>query len=300
MRKLIATLLVALTFSAHSAEYEFVIPNPPGSAADTVGRTIAEEYHRQTGNSLILEYAPGADHVIAATKFKTKKLAVSLGTTTMHIFNHVYRDSIPYTDSDFNIVGFLGWIPAVWYTAADSQYNTMQDILEAMASNKNVFVGVDAFGVEVNVTSLIKNNPHGKQINIIKYKGSAQTLTDVLGRHVDLAIGSVSEMIVNNATAGRIRILSTSNDTPIMINGRTIPTSDKLLNVPQFNGGFILAVTPGESAELQQLRKDLLKTMASDAVRSKLKAINIEVEAGDAARAQEKISQYRQQLRLLK
>ena len=300
MKKILATLLVALTFSAHAAEYEFVIPNPPGSAADTVGRTVAEEYNRQTGNSLILEYAPGADHVIAATKFKTKKIAVSLGTTTMHIFNHVYRDSIPYTDSDFNIVGFLGWIPAVWYTAADSQYNNMQDILDAMAGNKNVFVGVDAFGVEVNVTSLVKNNPQGKYINIIKYKGSAQTLTDVLGRHVDLAIGSVSELIVSNAKSGRIRILSTSNDRPIVIDGRTIPTSDKLLNVPQFNGGFILAVTPGESAELQQLRKDLLKTMASDAVRNKLKAINIEVEAGDADQAREKILQYRQQLRLLK
>jgi hypothetical protein len=48
------------------------------------------------------------------------------------------------------------------------------------------------------------------------------------------------------------------------------------------------------------LRRDLLKTMASDAVRNKLKAINIEVEAGDTSQAREKILQYRQQLRLLK
>lgn len=300
MRKIIATLLVALTFSAHSAEYEIVIPNPPGSAADIVGRTIAEEYHRQTGNTLILDYAPGADHLIAAQKFKSKKLAVSLGSTTMHIFNHVYRDNLPYTDVDFQHVGFIGWGPSVWYTATNSIYITLATVVQEISGHKEVFVGVDALSVEVNAISLQKNKSHGQYVNIIKYKGSAQTLTDVLGGHVGVGVGSISDLIVSSAAAGKIRILATTNDRAIMINGATIPPAGDILRVPQFNGGFLLSITPGDTPELRQLREDLLKTMASDIVRNKLRAINIEVEAGDASQAQEKILQYRQQLRLIK
>ena len=99
---------------AWAAEYQLIVPNPPGSSSDVVARVIAEEYNRISGNTLILEYAVGGDHIIAVNKFRSlPKPAVILGSTTMHVFNYVYKDSLPYSDQDFDHVGWIGWSPHV-------------------------------------------------------------------------------------------------------------------------------------------------------------------------------------------
>jgi tripartite-type tricarboxylate transporter receptor subunit TctC len=80
-----------------AAEYSVIIPNPPGSSSDTVGRAIADEYTRLTGNTLVFDYVPGADQMIAAVKFKNQsRLTVIVGTSTMHVFNHVCANVFMY------------------------------------------------------------------------------------------------------------------------------------------------------------------------------------------------------------
>ena len=287
--------------STLAAEYNFVIPNPPGSSSDIVGRAIADEYNRVTGNTLVFDYAPGADHLIAVAKFKNQsRLSVLLGSTTMHVFNYVYKDSIPYADSDFDHVGWIGWTPNVWYVRSDSPLRTLEDVNARLRSQQIITIGVDGLSTETNVIALKKHHPAGSAAEVIKYKGSPQALVDVLGGHIDLAIASISAVIVSNAEENKIRILASTNDTPIRVNASNVPSAQNILGVNQFNGGFLLSVSPGYNAESQRLKDDLFKVINSAAVREKLAKINIEVSGRDANGTRRIIQEYREKLSKLK
>ena len=302
MKKLwVMVACVLLSASAMAAEYNFVIPNPPGSSSDIVARAVADEYTRQTGNTLIFEYAPGADHLIAVSKFKNQpRLSVLLGSTTMHVFNHVYKDSLPYSDADFDHVGWIGSTPNIWYVRSDSPLKTLEDVNVRLRSQQIINIGVDGLSTEVNVLSLRKNHPAGSAAEIIKYKGSPQVLTDVIGGHIDLGIASMSAIIGSNAEENKIRILATTNDSPIRVNTTNVPTAQNILGVNQFNGGFLISVSPGYNTESQRLKDDLFKVINSAVVREKLAKINIEVSGRDANGTKRIIQEYRERLNKLK
>ena len=301
--KRLLVIIACLIFAtlATAAEYSVIIPNPPGSSSDTVGRAIADEYTRLTGNTLVFDYVPGADQMIAATKFKNQsRLSVIVGTSTMHVFNHVYKDSLQYSDADFDHVGWIGWTPNVWYVRSDSPLKTLEDVNTRLRAQQTINVGVDGLNSESNVISVRKNHPSGSAAEIIKYKGSPQVLADVLGGHIDIAVSSVSSLITSNADDGKIRILATTNDVPIKINGSSVPTAHNILNVNQFNGAFLLSVSPANNAESQRLKEDLFRSINSVAVREKLSKINIEVTARDANFTKRIIQEYREKLNKLK
>ena len=302
MKKLLV-MITCLIFAtlATAAEYSLIIPNPPGSSSDTVGRAIADEYTRLTGNTLVFDYVPGADQMIAAVKFKNQsRLSVIVGTSTMHVFNHVYKDSLQYSDAEFDHVGWIGWTPNVWYVRSDSPLKTLEDVNTRLKAQQTINVGVDGLNSESNVISVKKNHAFGSSAEIIKYKGSPQVLADVLGGHIDLAVSSVSSLITSSADDGKIRILATTNDVPIKINGSSVPTAHNILNVNQFNGAFLLSVNPSNTAESQRLKEDLFRAINSVAVREKLSKINIEVNARDANLTRRIIQEYREKLNKLK
>jgi len=302
MKKLWAiAACVLFSTSAMAAEYTFIIANPAGSSSDVVARAVADEYNRLTGNTLVFDYVPGADQIIAVTKFKNQsRLTVILGGITMHVLNQVYKDSLPYSDADFDHVGWIGSTPNVWFVRSDSPFRTLEDVNTRLRAQQTINVGVDGLSTEINVISLKKNNPSGSAAEIIKYKGSPQVLADVLGGHIDLAVSSVSSLITSNTEDGKIRILATTNDVPIKINGATIPTAHTILNVNQFNGAFLLSVSPTNSAESQRLKEDLLKSINSSTVREKLSKINLEVTARDANFTRRAILEYREKINKLK
>jgi tripartite-type tricarboxylate transporter receptor subunit TctC len=302
MKKLLFIIAcVFFTASTTAAEYSLIIPNPPGSSSDTVGRAIADEYTRLTGNTLVFDYVPGADQMIAAVKFKNQsRLSVIVGTSTMHVFNHVYKDSLQYSDAEFDHVGWIGWTPNVWYVRSDSPLKTLEDVNTRLKAQQTINVGVDGLNSESNVISVKKNHAFGSSAEIIKYKGSPQVLADVLGGHIDLAVSSVSSLITSSADDGKIRILATTNDVPIKINGSSVPTAHNILNVNQFNGAFLLSVSPANTAESQRLKEDLFRAINSVAVREKLSKINIEVNASDANFTRRIIQEYREKLNKLK
>jgi tripartite-type tricarboxylate transporter receptor subunit TctC len=284
-----------------AAEYGFIIPNPAGSSSDVVARTIADEYNRLTGNILVIDYALGADGQIAVAKFKTQnRLSVILGTSTMHVFNYVYKDNLPYSDVDFDHAAWIGWTPSVWYVRSDSPLKTMEDVNARLRSQQIINIGADNLSVEANVISLKKYHPFGNAVEIIKYKGAPQVYTDILGGHIELAVASMTSFISSSVEDGKIRVLSTTSENPIKINGAVIPTAQNVLGVNQFNGAFLISVSPGYGTESQKLKEDLLRTVNSPAVKEKLAKINIDVIGRDGNFARRAVIEYREKLNKLK
>jgi tripartite-type tricarboxylate transporter receptor subunit TctC len=303
MKKIIGIILSAFVYTtAIAADYNFIIPNPPGSSSDVVARAIAHEYTKNTGNTLVFDYAPGGDHIVAATKFQNiSRPAVLLGSTTMHVFNHVTKDSIPYKDADFDHAAWIGWTPHIWYVKNNSPFLTLDQVVDSMKKGHKINVGVDGLSTQANVISIKKMRNDSNSMEMVIYKGSPQVLADVLGEHVDIGVASLSSLLIEQANAGNIRVLATTNESSIVVAGKQIPTASKILGVNQFNGGFLLSVSSKfDTEENRRLKNDLFVAANSQYVKDTLAKINIFVNAKDGLYTQKTLVDYRKSISILK
>ena len=289
--------------SATAKQFDFILANPPGSSSDVVARTIAKAYNELTGNTLTLQYHPGADHIIAVQKFMSSNSpVVLLGSTTMHVFNPVFKQQVPYSDSDFNHVSWVGSTPHIWYVRSDSKYQSFSEVSSSINNNHPISIGVDAQSTQVNVVSIQKSRSNNQNITMVPYKGSPHSLSDILGGHIDIAVASLSSTLVNHAAEGRIRILATTSDRPIMINGVQVPVASKFLGVNQFDGGFLLSINPkfDDTEENKQLKRDLLAAIQSEYVKIELAKINVMIDVKNSANTLQHLINYRNNLQKIK
>ena len=303
MKYFLVILMAVFSAASHAETYQFIIPNPPGSSSDIVARIIQEEYHRISKKKLILDHVPGADHVLAANKFRSQnRLSVILGTTTMHVLNHVYKTDLSYSDQDFSHVSWVGWGPQVWYVRNDSPLKNLADLKKMIASEQKVLIAVDGMSTQINVMSIQSNMKNGMAAEMVKYKGSPQALTDLLGGHVPIGMSSLNEAIKAQAESGKIRVLGTTTEHPISLAGQTIPSASKVWGIPQFNGGFLISVssTYGNDPETIQLKKDLLEAINSNKTKEKLASILIETDGRGESATTQLLQDYRKELIKLK
>lgn len=297
-----AVMSTFVLISATAAEYNFILPNPPGSASEVVARSIAEEYRKRTGNTLVIDFVPGGDHIIGAQKFKAQQRpAVVLGTTSMHIFNYVFKDSLPYSDADFNHVAYIGIIPSVWYVNANSKIKDGNDLIKALAERSALPVAVDALQSRSNVIAIQRHSPNGAKAEPVSYKGPAQALVDVIGGHIEVGVSSITQSLLANAEAGKIKIIGTAGERPIVINGEKVQPITKQLKAPQFNGTFLLSINNvGDPAELNTLKKDLFEVVNSKVVKDALAELLIDVDGRDGKYAVKAVEEYRKHLQTVK
>lgn len=276
MKKLLAIVLASWSIAVFAAkEYQIIVPSGPGSSSDVVSRAISDAYHEITGNNLLLEYAPGGDHIIAVNRLtnSSRRPTVLLGTTTMNVFNHVLKDDLSYSDKDFDYVAWIGWSSHVWYVSAASSLTTMKDLADALNKNATITVGTDALSTQVNVLSV----PNKKNLIMVKYKSSTATMTDVMGQHVDLGVSTLSQVILENVRTGRLRILGTTGAEPLVVDKNIIERSSPVLNARQFDGGFGLQLLASTQTSDEGLvfRQDLLKTLEHPIVKNALSSIMV-------------------------
>lgn len=261
--------------SVQAAEYKIITQNSAASGgSDLVARRLSELYQKKTGNTLVVVNAPGGNHVVAANAFKqesTHAIAAVTPTSTMMVYNHL--ESLPYQDSDFNIIAEFGSSENIYFANIPSGINLPKDLTTILPQSKKPFVGSHATSSLVNINALRKflNAP----ISAINYKNPSDVVFDVVAGNIDVgcvAGGSIN-LLIDMERAGKIKIIGTTADNPIKINGRMIPSVPRDLKVVQFNNYVWLAITPGNTPEHQQLAKDLQELMRTPEMQEALSSV---------------------------
>lgn len=281
--------LISINALASPKEISVILPNPPGSTTDTVFRIIQKEYFDRTGVNLVPDYTPGGDMIIAANKFKNSnnKNVVLLGTTTIHIYNHVLKDSIPYTDEDFQHVAWLGRMPGLWIAHPNSPYKTMADVVKNLSSSSKPVIATHAPSNLVNIILLEQFNNVGK-IEKINYKGGPDVELAIMANDTDVALIGNTSATASLHQANKIRIIGHTLDGEISIgkNNLKLPSVLPYINGPQLNGGFIFSVKPtADEKFVEEFSKIINDILSSDQVQTELQAhtVFISSERGHAA-----------------
>jgi tripartite-type tricarboxylate transporter receptor subunit TctC len=275
MKSIIFYLLLTACTLVLAAEYKIITPNSAASGgSDLVARRLSELYQKKTGNVLVVVNAPGGNHIVAANAFRTEsKRAIALitPTSTMMVYNHL--DTLPYQDSDFNVIAEFGSSENIYFANVSSGINSPKDLVSTLPQSQRPFIGSHATSSLVNINALRKflNAP----VTAVNYKNPADVVMDVVAGNINVGCVAAAaiNLLIEMEQAGKIKIIGTTSSAPVRINGHMVASVPKDLRVMQFNNYVWLAISPGTTIEHQQLTQDLQDLMRTAEMQEALASV---------------------------
>ena len=214
-------------------------PFGAGGGADTLLRALATVIEPHLGQPLVHVNKPGGASTVAAAAVATGKpdgyTVVSLVSpgAVPEIYKH-FRE-VPYTSKDLRPVMRLATFPYTFYAHAESGWKTFGDFVAAAKAKSGEISYAHAGRGHVyhlTMTAIARNAGFG--MRDIPTGGAGPAMKQVLGKHVDAAIGSTGST-KKYVEAGTITLLGVQHKERL----------DWAPNVPTFaEMGYDLGIAP--------------------------------------------------------
>ena len=229
-------LLAAIALPAFGAEWkpaaqvEIVVPNAPGGGNDAVARMMQRIWQDKRlvaasgvvvnkpggGGNTTLNYLaqkPGDPQTMAVVSV-TQQLNYIVGTST-----HRHRDFTPLAVMIGDFIGFA--------VRADSPIVTGKDLIDRLRKDPSALsAGITAIGGNNHIAYVLAARSAGIDTRKLKtpvFQSSGESVTALLGGHIDLHIGSVGPL-TKQLEAGRVRIVAITSDQRLTGPFAPIPT----------------------------------------------------------------------------
>ena len=265
------TLVLSLTALGASAQFPtravtIVVPFTTGGSNDIFARAIGAELSRMWGQPVIVENRPGGGGSIGAGQVAR---AAPDGHTVMLMssaftINAALQPNLPFDPiRNFTSVALVGKGPMLLAASLGSGVKTPADLVAIARANpgKLRFASAGAGSANHMAMELLDSVGNFKMLHV-PYKGGSQAITDIIGGHVDLYMGSVPQIRPHGLTGKAVAVgVSSRERSPI------VPTVPSLADaLPEYNfelwwGIFAPANLP--RAVLAQLNGDINKVLTS-------------------------------------
>ena len=227
---LLATAPLAAADWKPANQIEIVVPNSPGGGNDAVGRLLQKLLQDRKliptpaivtnkpagGGSATLTYLgqkPNDPHFLAVVSI-TQQLNYITGTQAQR-----YRD---FTSLATMIGDFIGFA-----VRADSPITSGKDLIERLKKDPtSIAAGITALGGNNHIAYVLAARSGGADTRKLKtpvFQSSGDSMTALLGGHIDLHIGSVGPL-AKQLEAGKVRIIAITSDQRLVGPLAAIPT----------------------------------------------------------------------------
>ncbi|MBJ7503077.1 MAG: tripartite tricarboxylate transporter substrate binding protein [Polynucleobacter sp.] len=252
----IFTFFVSLSANAQSdyptKPITYVVPYPPGGAADVFARQLAKKLSERLGKPVVIENRPGANGNIGSeyvAKAPADGYMILLGSaSTITINPHLYGKQMPYDPmKDLQPVSGTHEMANVLVVNVATPYKSVADVVAAAKAKP----GVIAYASAGNGNTMhLAGEQFKMQADIdllhVPYKGGPPALNDVLGGQVPMMFNNLPA-IVMLVNSGKLRALGvgSAKRSPLLPG---VPTMDEAgmkgyVSIV-WNGIFVRAGTP--------------------------------------------------------
>lgn len=183
-----------------------------GGSTDTLSRTLSIYAAEELGTSIIIQNKTGASGSVATEYVKRQKndgYSILFNSENPPLYKVMGLSNVDY--DDFYPVILIGQQVAVLLVAADSPYNTIEDLFNDALANpgKLTFATTGAGGLPSNVAAMMESTS-GVSFNQVPYDGDASVLTALMGGYADLSVVnySVAADYVANGSVKLLTVLS--------------------------------------------------------------------------------------------
>jgi tripartite-type tricarboxylate transporter receptor subunit TctC len=217
--KLFLAVFFILFGTSSFAEYpdkpiRMIVGYAPGGAADNLIRPIAERLTKTLGQSIVMEYHPGAGGAIAADILaKSAPDGYTLHITDSGPMTIVPKmKKTPYNPlTDFTPLAMVGVGGVVLVTPANSPATDVKKLIALMKEKPGSWsYGTSGIGGVGHLAAEQFQIATGTKLTHIPYKGGAPAIVELIGGHVPLLFSSLGAASAH-IQAGRIKALSVTS-----------------------------------------------------------------------------------------
>ena len=239
---------VALAQPFPSKPVRVVNPAAPGGNSDIFFRILSPKMSELLGQSVIIDYRPGAGGTIGADM--TAKSPPDGYTTALVAASFVINPSLirklPYdTVKDFTPLGLLVEVPSAVVSHPSLPARNMKELI-ALAKSRPGQINFSSSGPGTvgHLTGELLNATVGIKLVHIPYKGIAPATIDLVAGHVQLSFPSIP-VVIGHVRSGRLRMIAHTGSGRVPAAPEVPAVQDS--GVPGFNvtSGFSLVGPAG-------------------------------------------------------
>jgi len=191
-----------------------VCPWAAGGGTDTLARTLAKNAKKYFGVNINVVNRVGGTGAIGMNSVATAKPdGYTVGVITFHLSAYRLMGLAELSYRDFDLIALLNRSPAGISVKADSQFNTLKDLVEYTKANPGVVtVGHAGPGQSWHLAAAALAHKLGLKFTYVPFDGAAPTRTALVGGHISVATTGMDEVLQFYKTK-QVRILAVNNVT---------------------------------------------------------------------------------------
>lgn len=187
------------------------VPYGAGGSTDGIARELARLLATELKQPVVVLNQPGGAGTLQLGNLARAKpdgytigfYSYSTATFTSQLMK------VPYKREDFALLGGVAEFSYGIVAAPDSPVNSIKDLVEQSRTARGVFYGVT--GAPNNFPFLQLQKLTGGKFDQVTYKSSAESISAVVGKHVDVALQGPSEY-AELVKAGKLKFIASASD----------------------------------------------------------------------------------------
>ncbi len=202
----------ALAQTFPSRPVRLVVPFPPGSATDTLGRLLAQKLQESWGQSVVVDNKPGAGSIIGAetvAKAPADGHTLFMGHIGTHGANPALYAKLPYDPvRDFAPISLLVTIPNLVVVHPSVPVTSIRELIDlAKARPGALNVGSPGISTSAHLMIALFRSITGAEMTHVPFKGSAAAMQAIGAGEVQVAFDTVTS-VMPQVRAGRVKALA--------------------------------------------------------------------------------------------
>jgi tripartite-type tricarboxylate transporter receptor subunit TctC len=222
MTRILLALAVSLACFAPVAQAQkypskpikLIIPVPPGSGTDLIGRTLGIRMSQSMGVPVIVENRGGASAAIGTdllAKSPADGYTIMMGYT-VHATNPIFNTKLPYdTLKDTAPIAYVCYIPLVLVVPPSLPANSVQELIALLKANPGKYsYASGGAGAGAHLSGELFRLLTRTDVVHVPYKGNAPAVADLLGGQVHMMFDIVTTSLPL-ARAGKLKALAVTS-----------------------------------------------------------------------------------------
>lgn len=191
----------------------YVVPFPPGSNTDVLGRILADELSKELKVAVVVENRPGATGMIGSAyvaKAKPDGYTIMGGSIASHAINAGLFPQMAYDPvKSFEPITIIGFNANTLVVANSSPWKSVKDVIAAAkAKADSVSYASSGIGTTQHLSGVLFGQTSQIQISHVPY-GSKSALPDLMGGHISMMFEGPT--IIPHVLQGSVRALAVTS-----------------------------------------------------------------------------------------
>lgn len=268
--------------SAQTKTTRILVAFPPGGPVDFVARTLTEQLSKELGHTVLVENKAGANGAIAAdTLLKAPADGQTLWLTSVGAvaINPALYPALPYDPvRDLAPVSLVVNNVEMLVVNPNNPVNGPQEFITAAKQKPTTMASSGTGSVPHLAMELLADATKSNLIHV-PYKGAAPAITDVMAGHVDGFFGDIPGLM-SGIRSGKLKpvALASTRRHPLFPDVKTFQEIG-VNGVDSDNWYALFTHKNIPAADLERINQAVRRTLANEAVRTKLVASGAEPSA---------------------